>query len=111
MVENRRHTENDKRKNTVDRNTADNSQTNKVKKICSYWITDKCKFGPKCKNEHPTRCREHMDWGDCKKKNCKFEHPKMCRNMLNDNYCNRPNCRFNHPLKIKKTDLKYRHYL
>ena len=31
MVENRRRTENDKKKNTVDRNTADNSQINKVK--------------------------------------------------------------------------------
>ena len=33
MVENIRHTENDKRKNTIDRNTADNSQTKKDKKI------------------------------------------------------------------------------
>ena len=102
MGENRRHTENDERKNTEDRNTADNSRTNKVKKTCSYWITDKCKFGQKCKNEHPTRCREHnMDWGECEKKNCEFEHPKMCRNMIKDSYCSRSNCRFNHPNKMK----------
>ena len=54
MVENRRRTENDKKKNTVDRNTADNSQINKVKKICPFWITDKCKFGQKYNYEHPT---------------------------------------------------------
>merc|ERR1712029_68051 len=79
MVEDVRNTENDKRKNTIDRNTAKNSQTNKDKKICSYWITDKCKFGLKCK----------------------YEHPKMCRNMTKDRYCSRSNCRFNHPNKFK----------
>merc|ERR1712029_1216160 len=101
MVEDVRNTENDKRKNTIDRNTTENSQTNKDKKICSYWITDKCKFGLKCKYEHPTRCREHMDWGECGKTNCEFEHPKMCRNMTKDRYCSRSNCRFNHPNKFK----------
>ena len=44
----RSHTENAKKKNTVYRNPADNNQIKKGKKICSFWITDKCKFGSKC---------------------------------------------------------------
>ena len=75
-----------------------NRQSNKAKKICHYWMTNKCKFGSKCNNEHPTRCREHMDWGKCLKKDkCEFAHPKMCRSMVNENYCSRSNCWFNHP--------------
>ena len=82
---------------TMDEDKNDNGQINKAKKICHFWITKKCKFGTECKYEHPTRCREHMDWGKCKKPNCKLAHPKMCRNMISDSYCSRSNCWFNHP--------------
>ena len=78
-----------------------NKTINKDKNVCSYWITDKCKFGQNCKYEHPTRCREHMDWGKCKTENCELAHPKMCRNMIKDSYCSRSKCWFNHPTKIK----------
>ena len=102
MVENRRRTEkNEKKENTVDRTTAENNQINETKKICYFWITDKCKFGQKCNYEHPIRCREHMMWGKCKKKNCELAHPKMCRNMIKDRYCSRSNCWFNHPNEIQ----------
>jgi len=75
---------------------------NKAKKICHFWITNKCKFGSKCYFEHPTRCREHMDWGKCNKKTkCELAHPKMCRSMINENYCSRSNCWFNHPNERK----------
>ena len=82
---------------TMDEDKRDNRQINKAKKICHFWTTKKCKFGTKCNYEHPTRCREHMDWGKCKKPNCKLAHPKMCRNMISDSYCSRSNCWFNHP--------------
>ena len=62
---------------TRDEEKNNNNQINKVKKICHFWMTNKCKFGTNCNYEHPTRCREHMDWGKCKTKNCKLAHPKI----------------------------------
>ena len=94
--------QNIKKMDTRDEDKNNNSQINKGKKICHFWITNKCKFGKNCNNEHPTRCREHMDWGKClKKTKCELAHPKMCRSMLNENYCSRSNCWFNHPNERK----------
>ena len=94
--------QNIKKMDTRDEDKNNNSQTNKAKKICHFWVTNKCKFGSKCNYEHPTRCREHMDWGKCKKETkCELAHPKMCRSMINENYCSRSNCWFNHPNERK----------
>jgi len=94
--------QNNKKMDTRDENKNNNSQTNKAKKICHFWVTNKCKFGSKCIYEHPTRCREHMDWGKCTKETkCELAHPKMCRSMVNENYCSRSNCWFNHPNERK----------
>ena len=94
--------QNIKKMDTRDEDKNNNSQTNKAKKICHFWVTNKCKFGSKCNYEHPTRCREHMDWGKCKKETkCELAHPKMCRSMVNENYCSRSNCWFNHPNERK----------
>ena len=94
--------QNIKKLDTRDEDKNNNSQIKKGKKICHFWVTSKCKFGTNCDYDHPTRCREHMDWGKCKKETkCEFAHPKMCRSMLNENYCSRSNCWFNHPNERK----------
>ena len=94
--------QNIKKMDKRDEDKNNNSQIKKGKKICHFWVTSKCKFGTNCNYDHPTRCREHMDWGKCKKETkCEFAHPKMCRSMLNENYCSRANCWFNHPNERK----------
>ena len=101
-VEHKKNDQNTKKMDTRDEDKNNNSQIKKGKKICHFWVTSKCKFGTNCNNAHPTRCREHMDWGKCKKETkCEFAHPKMCRSMLNENYCSRSNCWFNHPNERK----------
>ena len=80
---------------------SDNKESDQRRKKCYYWINSKCKFGDKCRSEHPTRCQETLENGTCSKgDNCKLEHPKICWNILRRQYCNRKFCRYTHPSKM-----------
>lgn len=71
------------------------------KKECWFWINRKCKFGDKCKDNHPTQCITMMKSGRCPDSRCKLAHPKICRNLYNEGYCSRRNCWYIHPTNIK----------
>ena len=81
---------------------SDNKGSDQGRKKCYFWINSKCKFGDKCRSEHPTRCQETLENGTCSKgDNCKLEHPKICWNILRRQYCDRKFCRYTHPSKME----------
>ena len=71
-----------------------------TKKICWFWTNRKCKFGNRCKDEHPEQCKAMMETGKCADNRCKLIHPKICRGIYFENYCSRRNCRYVHPTKL-----------
>merc|ERR1712240_155743 len=93
--------QNDNKQETRKENS-DNKERDKRRKKCYYWINSKCKFGDKCRSEHPTRCQETLEKGTCSKgDNCKLEHPKICWNILRRQYRDRKFCRYMHPSKME----------
>ena len=85
---------------------SDNKGSDQGRKKCYFWINSKCKFGDKCRSEHPTRCQETLEKGTCSKgDNCKLEHPKICWNILRRQYCDRKFCRYTHPSKMENRYL------
>ena len=73
------------------------------REICNYWLRNKCRYGTKCKNIHPVRCTNTMEWGKCTAKECEKYHPKICWNYGSRGHCSKGNwCPFLHPSKIWK---------
>merc|ERR1711915_594341 len=88
-------------KQEIRKENSDNKGSDQGRKKCYFWINSKCKFGDKCRSEHPTRCQETLENGTCSKgDNCKLEHPKICWNILRRQYCDRKFCRYTHPSKM-----------
>merc|ERR1712240_70544 len=58
---------------------SDNKGSDQGRKKCYFWINSKCKFGDKCRSEHP----------------------KICWNILRRQYCDRKFCRYTHPSKME----------
>ena len=93
----------EKEDETVERKPEDNKNEAKVtdaKKACWFWTNRKCKFGTKCKDEHPEQCKVMMETGKCEDSRCKLSHPKICRGMYYEGYCSRRNCWYIHPKNI-----------
>ena len=71
------------------------------RKECYFWLNYQCKFGEKCRKEHPTRCQEILEKGTCRNgNNCKLAHPKICWNIYKHQHCARKHCWYIHPSKI-----------
>lgn len=105
--------EDDKSKTTVEKDQEENAtedkkdedKNNKTKKIetkkdCWFWLNRKCRFGDRCKDNHPTQCKKMMENGRCPDNRCKLAHPKVCRSLFNERYCSRRNCWYVHPTNI-----------
>merc|ERR1711951_102641 len=45
-------------KQEIRKENNDNKGSDQGRKKCYFWINSKCKFGDKCRSEHPTRCQE-----------------------------------------------------
>lgn len=79
-----------------------NKYTPEIKKkyrermVCSFWIKDKCKFGYRCKNEHPLLCEIIMEKGICQKACGRF-HPRICNAMKQNGFCSKgQRCNYTH---------------
>ena len=71
------------------------------RKECYFWLNYQCKFGEKCRKEHPTRCQEILEKGTCRNgNNCKLAHPKICWNLYKHQHCAKKHCWYIHPSKI-----------
>ena len=84
----------DSNKNGDSKDEAKNDET---KKECWFWSNRKCKYGDRCKYEHPTHCKKMIESGRCPDSRCKQTHPKICRSIYFEGYCNRQNCWYIHP--------------
>ena len=82
------------RKKNLDKKDEENKET---KKDCWFWLNRKCKYGDRCKHEHPTQCKTIIENGRCPDSRCKLSHPKICRSIYYEGYCSRRNCWYIHP--------------
>ena len=79
----------------------DNKKRDQGRNECHFWKNYQCKFGEKCRMEHPTRCQEILEKGTCSNgNNCKLAHPKICWNIYKHQHCARKHCWYIHPSKI-----------
>ena len=67
---------------------------------CWFWKNRKCKYGDKCRNDHPEQCKPMLENGECKDDRCKLSHPKICDPIYYEGYCSRNKCWYTHPTKI-----------
>ena len=70
------------------------------KKTCWFYVNRKCRFGDRCRDEHPEQCKMMMETGKCTESRCKLTHPKICRGIYFEGYCSRRNCWYVHPTKL-----------
>lgn len=70
--------------------------------VCKHYRNGDCKFGAKCRQEHPKFCKKFVKHGlirhnqsGCDSK-CGRLHPNACRNSLRMRECDREKCRFFH---------------
>ena len=82
------------------RNEREKENKKETKILCWFWKNRKCKYGDKCKNDHPEQCKPMMEYGECRDNRCKLSHPTICRSLYYERYCSRNNCWFTHPTKI-----------
>ena len=81
-------------------------QKEEQKTQCWFFINRQCKFGDRCRNDHPDLCISMIENGKCSDNYCKLAHPKMCSSMYYKGYCNRRNCWFTHPTKPSNRNLR-----
>ena len=56
----------------------DNNRSDQGKNKYYYWMNTTCKFGDKCRSEHPTRCLEILEKRACSNgENCILVHLKI----------------------------------
>ena len=92
IVEEKKDQEKEKEKKNEDKKD-DTKDKETKKKECWFWLNRKCKYGDRCKYEHPTLCKEMMESGRCYDHRCKIPHPKICRSIFFEGYCSREqNC-------------------
>ena len=82
-------------------------------KVCKFYRNGDCKFGAKCRQEHPKFCKKFVKHGlkrhnqaGCDSK-CGKLHPNACRTSLRTKECDREKCKFFHirgTVKISKKD-------
>ena len=80
-----------------------NNNNNPVSRICRYYKTMTCKYGPKgvgCPYSHPKKCPKFLKHGKkaggCKKDRCGLYHPPLCWSSSNLGTCDRKKCRYQH---------------
>jgi hypothetical protein len=78
-------------------------------KVCKFYRNGDCKFGAKCRQEHPKFCKKFTKHGllrhnqnGCDSK-CGKLHPNACRTSLRTRECDRESCRFYHIRGTKNT--------
>ena len=75
-------------KQTTEKKENDIKKGEQGRKECYFWLNYQCKFGEKCRMEHPTRCQEILEKGTCSNgNNCKLAHPKICWNLFRHHDC------------------------
>ena len=78
------------------------------KDVCRFFKNGNCKFGEKCRNEHPKMCKKFKKHGISKHNQngcdgkCGMLHPNACRESLKTKECSRSECKFYH---LKGTKL------
>ena len=97
---------------TSTQETQEGSQKNEkidLSKVCRFYRNGDCKFGAKCRQEHPKFCKKFTKHGlqrhnqnGCDSK-CGKLHPNACRNSLRTKECDREKCRFFHIRGTKNT--------
>ena len=100
IVEEKKDQEKEKEKKNEDKKDDTNDKETK-KKECWFWLNRKCKYGDRCKYEHPTLCKQMMEIGKCYDHRCKIPHPNTCNSLFFEGYCSREqNCWYIHPSNI-----------
>lgn len=80
------------------------------KKICPQYEFGKCNDYHTCKLKylHPRRCRDLLDFGECKyRSSCKCHHPKLCRKSLTNLYCMDQSCPYFHIVGTHRRNRQY----
>ena len=72
------------------------------KDVCRFFKNGNCKFGEKCRNEHPKMCQKFKKNGISKHNQhgcdgkCGLLHLNACRESLKTKECSRSECKFYH---------------
>ena len=80
----------------------------KFENTCFFYKLGKCKFGKKCKKEHPKFCQKIINNGPIKlntngcDNKCNNLHPIACRDSIKSSKCAREKCRFYQKKGAKK---------
>ena len=82
----------------------DTEQKNKKneEKVCWYWTNKNCRYGERCRDEHPNKCKNILEHGECDNKRCEKIHPEVCY-LIYQGHCNRKNCKYVHPEITERT--------
>ena len=79
-----------------DQDKKSKEQENGQRRVCAFWVKDRCKFEHGCKYAHPELCKTIMEKGKCQTECGRF-HPKMCYAMNKNGFCNKgKRCYFTH---------------
>jgi hypothetical protein len=80
----------------------------KKSKLCRYYKRNECKFGKKCKFDHPEQCEvfrknglAKFDPKGCDGK-CKKLHISACKDSLKKGVCDKSDCKFFHTTATKQ---------
>ena len=64
------------------------TEARQAKKVCSFYLRNKCFYGNSCRNEHPELCEDTRLFGLCTDMtNCSRYHPEMCRKIRDTGMC------------------------
>ena len=85
----------------------DTEQKNKQneEKVCRYWKNKNCRYGERCRDGHPNKCQNILEYGECENKRCEKIHPEVCY-LIYQGHCNRKNCKYVHPKNTFRTKTR-----
>merc|ERR1712117_176515 len=59
-----------------------------ARKVCSFYLRNKCFYGNGCRDEHPDLCEDTMLSGSCADTTyCNRYHPEVCRKYRDTGIC------------------------
>ena len=68
--------------------------------VCSFFATNKCRFGKYCRKEHPKTCNKFKKFGlvqfnkNGSTEDCEHYHPKACFDSMKTKICKRSECKY-----------------
>ena len=71
-----------------------------ARKVCSFYLRNKCFYGNGCRDEHPDLCEDTMLVGSCTDTTyCNRYHPEVCRKYRDTGICRYGDrCYYVHPI-------------